>query len=372
APQFGSRQQIARQLAQRGHKILFVNIARTIHSFVSDPSGTRQALRRLGQVSQIDDNLSVYTPWPLLPIYYNPLINSINQPLFLADLRRLLKRLNWQIDVLWSYWPNTAYLIGRLRERVSVYHCIDDFVAVGYPLTTRNAIASMEAKQCRKVDLILTRTVGLNTLKKEYNPNTHLLPGGVDLTHFNPEVTRHARADVKDLPSPRVGLLGTIDDRVDVPLLTYCAQALPDITFAFVGPVKHHRVNLSTLTNLPNVHLLPACTYAEVPAIMNAFDVCLIPYLLNSYTRALSPIKLYEYLALGKPVIATELPYLMREADTITIAKSPSDFVTAIQTALTLPITASEKADRRAVAAQQAWSHQVDQIENYLALLLEP
>lgn len=371
APQFGSRQQIALRLARRGHRVLFVEIPRTLHSFVTDPAGTRRALGRLGRIRRVPEGPLVYTPLPVLPIYYNPLINALNQRLLLRYLRRMLARLGWQPDVLWTYWPHTAYLVGRLGEQIAVYHCIDDFAAVGYPLTTREAIASMEAEQCRKVDVIFTRTEGLTAAKRRLNPNTYLLPGGVDTTHFDPARVAMSPTDVAALPHQRVGLVGTIDDRVDVGLLAYCARSLPETTFVLVGPVRRHRVDIGPLESLPNVHLLPPCPHSDVPTIVAALDVCLIPYRVNPYTEGLSPIKLYEYLAMGKPVVATDLPYLRREVEHIRIVHTSEEFLAAVQGALAHPTSAKEHARRRAAAGLHSWDRQVDEIECCLAPLLE-
>jgi glycosyltransferase involved in cell wall biosynthesis len=99
---------------------------------------------------------------------------------------------------------------------------------------------------------------------------------------------------------------------------------------------------------------------------MAALDVCLIPYVLNDYTRELSPIKLYEYLALGKSVVATNLPYLQREVDYITIAYTASEFIEAIKMALTDPASETEQIRRRNEARLFSWQDQVDQIEQIL------
>ena len=161
APQFGSRQQIARLLAQRGHQVLFVDVARALHSLISAPADTRRALGRMDRLRTVADGLTVYTPPPVLPIYYNPATNAVSQRLLLAYLRRALRRLAWpRLDVLWTYWPNSAYLVGRLGERMAVYHCIDALTAVKYPLTPPNAIAEMEAELCRKVDIIFAAHAG--------------------------------------------------------------------------------------------------------------------------------------------------------------------------------------------------------------------
>ncbi len=367
APQFGSRQQIALRLVRRGHRVLFVEIPRALHSLISDPAGTRRALGRLGLIRRVTDGPLVYTPLPVLPIYYNPLVNKLNQRLLLRDLRGL----DWQPDVLWTYWPHTAYLVGRLGERAAVYHCIDDFAAVGYPLTTREAITRMEAEQCRKVDVIFTRTEGLAAAKRRLNPNTYLLPGGVDTGHFDPAHVVAPPTDVAALPRLRVGLVGTVDDRVDVGLLATCARGLPDATFVLVGPVRRHRVDIGPLERLPNVYLLAPCPHSEVPSIVAALDVCLIPYRVNPYTEGLSPIKLYEYLAMGKPVVGTDLPYLRREAAHIRITHTLEEFLAAVRDALAHPPGVEERAQWRAVAEARSWDRQVDEIEHHLAPLLE-
>jgi glycosyltransferase involved in cell wall biosynthesis len=334
APQFGSRQQIALRLAERGHVVLFTEVPRALHSLVSDPSGTWRAARRLGRTRQVEERLLVYTPLPVLPLYYNAWTNAVNQRLLLLYLRRLLRRLGLVADVLWTYWPNTAYLVSRLGSRVSVYHCIDDFAAAGYPLTSRESIAAMEAEQCRQVDLVVTRTEQMCRTKRRFNANTHVLPGGVDVEQFNPMSVGAPPQSVDDLPRPRVGFVGTIDDRVDVELLVHCAERLAEVTFILVGPVKRHRVRVQSLSGLANVHLLPASPHSAVPAIVGGFDVCLIPYAVNDYTRGLSPLKLYEYLAMGKPVVATRLPYVEREASSVRIASSCSEFVAAVEDAM--------------------------------------
>lgn len=371
APQFGSRQQIARRLVTRGHRVFFVEVPRAPHSFISDPAGTCRVLQRLGRIRQISGGPVVYTPLPVLPVYYNPLVNALNQRLLCRYLRQALARLGWPIDVLWTYWPHTAYLIDQLQKRIAVYHCIDDFVAARYPLVTVDSIARMEARQCRQVDLIFARTEGLTAAKRRFNPRTYFLPGGVDTVLFNPAQVTEPLTDLAPLASPRVGLAGTLDDRLDVKLLMHCAQRLTRVSFVLVGPVKRHRVHLGLLTRLPNVHLLPARAHVNIPAVVAALDVCLIPYRVNAYTEGLSPLKLYEYLAMGKPVVATDLPYLRREATHIHLACTPEAFLAKIQMALADPPSKTQQHRWRAVAESYSWEYQVDAIEGRLSSLLE-
>ena len=352
--------------------MLFVEVPRALHSLISDPEATRRAWKRMGRVRHVPHGPLLYTPLPVLPIYYNPLTNWVNQRLLLIQLRRVLVRLDWRLDVLWTYWPNTAYLIGRLAERASVYHCIDDFVAVGYPLTTRGMIARMEAEQCRKVHVVFARTEGLAEAKRLFNANTHLLQGGVDTSQFDPAHVPEPPPGLASLPHPRIGFIGTIDDRVNMELLSRCATTLQYATFILIGPVRRHRANTRPLENLSNVHFLPAVPHSDVPAIMAALDVCLIPYRISPYTRGLSPIKLYEYLAMAKPVVATDLPYLRREAAHIRIAGTAEGFLAALRAALAQPPTEQQQTQWRATAEAHSWESQILEIERHLDAHLGP
>ena len=117
--------------------------------------------------------------------------------------------------------------------------------------------------------------------------------------------------------------------------------------------------------------LLPPCSHAEVPAIVAAFDVCLIPYRVNDYTRALSPIKLYEYLAMGRPVVSTDLPYVRREHALVTIAANRDEFIGAVRDALDRPPSDEQRERWRRAAGSNTWDLQVDAIEGHVESALE-
>ncbi|MFQ5421662.1 MAG: hypothetical protein ACE5EY_15020 [Anaerolineae bacterium] len=126
APQFGSRQQIARRLA-RNHRVLYVEQPRALHSLISDRQKTALQMRRWlsgGLRQPISDlpNLRVYAPPPVLPVFYHPWTNPMSQRILKLAIGRTIRRLGWQIDVFWTYWANSGYLAGRFGEKVSVYH----------------------------------------------------------------------------------------------------------------------------------------------------------------------------------------------------------------------------------------------------------
>jgi glycosyltransferase involved in cell wall biosynthesis len=366
APQFGSRQAVARSLARRGHSILFVEVPRALHSLISDPAGVGRALRRCGTHRLIEDRLLAYTPRPILPVYYHPWSSALNQRLLRRDLRRTLARLRWQPDVLWTYWPNTAGLCGSFGEHLVVYHCIDDFAAVTYPLVRRGAIAAMEADLCRRADLVLASTERLTERAAELNARAVQIPTGVDLDAFDPARVLAADGEVLSLPAPRVGFVGTLDDRLDVEMLVDCARQLPHVTFVLVGPVKRHRQSIASLAGLGNIRLLAPRPHDAVPAVIAAFDAAIIPYRRTAFTENLAPAKLYEYLAMGKPTVSTDLPFVRRAAEHVRIVSDAAAMAAALREIIEHPPRADERDRWRAAAARNGWERRVDGIEALL------
>ncbi len=250
SPQFGSRHALAAGLGARGHQVLFVEVPRALHSLVSDPQGTRRALGRLGRTRPAAPGVLAYTPWPVLPIYYSPLTNAVNQRLIAADVRHVLARLGRHTDVLWTCWPNSAPIIGRLGERVALYHAADDMAAAHYPLVSAATIRQMERRLCLAVDVILTRTPEMAAARRALNPNTVLLAGGIDTALFDPARAWPQPTALAGIGSPRVLFVGTLADHVDYELLAACATALPRVQFVIVGPVKAHRAALGLIEGL--------------------------------------------------------------------------------------------------------------------------
>ena len=325
----------------------------------------------MGRTRSITDRLFAYTPPPVFPFYYNRLSTWANNRILARYLKVALGRLVWSPDVFWTYWPNSASIAGALGETASVYHCIDNFSETRYPLSSSTTVRAMEDALWRKVDLVLARTPRLVEGRESLNLNTHVLSGGVDTDHFNPATTSEPPPHLTKIPSPRVGFLGTIDDRLDYELLLSVVQALPDMNFVFVGPTRRHLADTGPLRALPNVHFFPACTPTEAPTAMSAFDVCTIPYRINAYTEGVSPIKLYEYLAMEKPVVATQLPYILREKDCISIAEDSDSFVRQLKAAAANPGASEIKRTRRERAHAHSWKTHADTIERLLFATFE-
>jgi glycosyltransferase involved in cell wall biosynthesis len=177
-------------------------------------------------------------------------------------------------------------------------------------------------------------------------------------------------AGTDDWKRPVFGYTGTIHpDRVDAKLLIYSAQRLPNATFAMVGPNHFSAALMETMKEQKNIRFSGPVAYREIPSYMRAFDICMTPHLMTPFTESLNPIKLWEYLAAGKPIVSTDVAGFRDFPHLVRIARTPEQFVSQLQAAL-------EEGDalvtrRRQEARAHSWESRVDQIEAIMEQCLQ-
>ncbi len=318
---WGSRQQIMKRLAAAGQRVLFVERQVGPEALLRDPALRRRKLEawRRPALRRLEANLWAWNP-PLLPPgrYYSPALNALGQRLLAGRARPVLQGLGFERPLLWLYPPQSAPLLGRFGERLSVYHCIERFAGEQRG-RKRSTMLRLEEELLRAADLVFVHSEGLRRL---YAPLTRrpirLAPSAADVAHYQSDASLHPA--LAALPSPRLVVMGTLDQRLDLELLGCLARSRPGWQIALVGQVRSARVDLGPLANLPNVHLFGKRPYDELPALLNAADACLVPYVLNELTRYINPLKVYEYLASGKPVVSSDLPEVRALAPWVRIA----------------------------------------------------
>lgn len=139
------------------------------------------------------------------------------------------------------------------------------------------------------------------------------------------------------IPVPRIGFIGAISDyKVDFNLLRCIAKARPDWSLVLIGKVGESDpwTKTGVFQDVPNIHLMGPRPYAELPCYLKGFDVAILPNMLNEYTESMFPMKFFEYLAAGKPVVSVDLPALREYRNVVCIARSPQDFIQGIEEAL--------------------------------------
>jgi glycosyltransferase involved in cell wall biosynthesis len=370
---WGSRQQVMLRFAQRGYRVLFVERPAVLEHLARYPDVRRRKLRRWREgLREVVENLWIVSLPPLLPgRYYSLVVNSINQWLTARWSRPYLKRLGLEAPILWIYNPEQGALVGQFGACLGVYHCIDEFTA-GTAGRKRRIIMALEAHLLRRVDVVFANSRLTFESKRLLHANVHRIPSGADVEHFaralDPALPLHSA--IAQIPHPIAGFLGNITDRLDVALLAEVVKRLPGWQFVFVGQVYPQLVDVSSLRQFSNVHFLGKHPFDQVPALVKGMDVCLLPNVDDERGRYRSPLKLYEYLAAGKPVVSSRQPEAREFGDVVYLAATPAGFAEQITRAL-----AEDNPERRqrrlAIAGQHSWNLRVDEMERVMRGLLE-
>jgi glycosyltransferase involved in cell wall biosynthesis len=355
-----SKHHLANYLAEHGNRVLYVEAPlsplalRRGRVFVGELMSTRRPARQVAE--------RLWVRRHFLPIPYHAatsltsrrMANRLGQRLLAPIVRRDFAALKICAPTLIAGLPHAVDILPWLPKNGLVYHCADDYAHVrGFP----NSLPELEADLCRQADLVITTSETLCQARRGFNPNTHWVPNGADVAHFSAQP--QPAVDISHVPRPIVGFVGGLSEWVDVGLLGRLATARPDWSFVLVGPVG---IDVSPIQHLPNVHLLGPRPYASLPSYLAAMDVGLIPFKQDQVTFHADPIKAYEYLAAGLPVVATDLPALRRLGDVVRLADSAARFAEQIQAALVEGRDA-RRAEREAEAARHSWTSRFEMID---------
>jgi uncharacterized SAM-binding protein YcdF (DUF218 family)/glycosyltransferase involved in cell wall biosynthesis len=353
-------QEIMSTFAAQGNRVLFIENTGVRPPKLGDLPRVRQRLsnwwRSTKGFRQVSDNLFVYSPL-IVPLPYSRLARWVNRSLLLRSLRRWMAATGFNRPITWTFLPTPLArdLVTRLDSELTIYYCIDD-LASSSPEARR--ITASEEQLFRDADLVFVTSDQLRQRAARFSGKVHLFPFGVSLEGFERvrESDGPLPADIAAIPRPIVGYVGGLHQWVDCDLLCEVAERMPDASIVLVGP---EQADMSALRKFPNVHLLGQKRHADVPRYVKAFDVGLVPYRLSEYTANVYPTKLNEYLAMGTPVVATDLAEIRRfntdHGDVVSIAGTPEACVAAIRRALQ-PSSDAERARRISVARTNSWS----------------
>jgi len=245
-----------------------------------------------------------------------------------AAILRSCAALGMRDWVLWVADPIMTRHIGHTGESVSVFDAIDDWSAHPQKRAMRAWVEDGYASAHDRADVIFTVSKALQDRLGDGRADVHWLPNGVDARRF--EGHFDVPAELRDLRTPLLGYVGVIQERLDIKAVTALARALPHATIVFVGPVITPR-HIEPLLALENVRFLGERSAAEVPAYIHAFDVCLMPHVDDALTRSMDPLKVYEYLAAGKQVVATGIPHTDWPEGLVRRCHTPEEFASAVR-----------------------------------------
>jgi glycosyltransferase involved in cell wall biosynthesis len=386
-------QEIARRLAAAGNRVFYLENTGVRSPGVRDARRVAFRLRRWagalgsGGAREVAPNVYVCSPL-VLPPFGSALRRGLNRHVLLRLVRRTARQLGIRDPLVWTYLPTdtTLDLVRTLPHRGLVYYCVADFTQ----LTPRpERLRAAERELLRLCDVVFAFCNELAATCAEDNPNVHVFPAGVNLDAFPLDAATgaaittlreddsrdatarpapDAEAEIDGLPRPIVGYVGGLHRHVDFELLKSAARARPGWSWVCVGAVQ---ADTRGLESLPNVRLLGQRPHEELYDYIRRFDVCVVPYVNSVYTRTVVPTKINEYLAMGRPVVATDIPTVceFNERHRRVLVTSPADaekFVSAIEQALSAPDDDASIRKRRRVAEQGDWGKRLEEMSRLI------
>lgn len=348
-------------------EILYFDPAVTYIAPLKDKSAWKRLFKHFQKGEKVKDNITVYATPPLLPFFNkNKTINKINQKRLARFVRKKMKKHGFENPILWCYSPSSADAAPHIPHSALVYDCVDRHSAYkGF--IDETTVNDLEKSLSEQANTVFATAVGLYDTLSEYNKNTYLLPNGVNFDHFNRAANEKFEVpeDMKDIKHPIMGFIGMLQECIDYDKIEAIAKMRPDWSVVLVGKTLPG-VNLDYLKQYENIHFLGMKKYDDIPAYIQNFDVCLNVFRDGNLSRDVSPLKFYEYLATGKPVVSTPQPeQVLDYADSVYIARGEDDFVSKCEEAMNEPD--SKKTNLRIEHASAcSWDSRVRQMEEIL------
>ena len=283
------------------------------------------------QVREAADCPNLRIVVPLLPA-------GLDEPESETVLRRLLEAYSAGLTrplVAWYYTPMMLPFTKHLDASAVVFDAMDELSKFRF---APPRLLELEQELIDRADLVFTGGSSLFEAKKDRHPSVHCFPSSVDRAHFiKARASQFDPADQEDLPRPRLGFYGVIDERFDTELLGKIAELRPDYQFVMIGPVV--KISEDELPKRSNIHYLGSKSYGELPRYLSGWDVALMPFAMNESTEFISPTKTPEYLAAGRPVASTPIRDVIRhygQLEGVRIAGDAESFVAACDELLAL------------------------------------
>jgi len=287
-----------------------------------------------------------------------------NERMARGHIRRVARRLGLRDPLLWLNPHGAVHMAGAMNEKAVIYDITDDWaMAPSFSERDRKLIVEQDRALCQRADLVVVCSESLEASRRGRCKALLLLPNGVDHARYAaiPDASQPGR-----WPGPVFGYTGTIhSDRFDVELVAGLAEAFPGGSVVLVGPDHLTAGEKSRLAAHPNIHITGPVPYARIPEVMGHFDVCIVPHVETQFTNSLNPLKLWEYLASGKPVVSTNVAGFSDYPQFCRIASGREGFVRACREAL--GENGASRAGRRLEAARHSWDRRVDVLLETLA-----
>jgi len=370
-------QEIASRLAAAGNRVLYIENLGVRAPGIGDAGRIVGRLknwaraRRSKGVRQVAPNVFVCSPI-VFPPFGSRLRTIFNRSLFLPALKRVVRKLGFRDPIIWTYLPTDtgAALIQMLSspQTLVVYHWVADFSQL---IRQVELLRVSERDVLSMSDLVLASCSQLAKSAARFNDHVYLTRHGVNLAAFpfaDPQSDQGAApVELQNLQHPLIGYVGGIHRHVDLDLVRQIALRRPDWTWVMIGSVQ---VPIELLKDIPNIKFLGAKPHSDLASYIRHFDVCTVPYAKTESTATVVPTKINEYLAVGRPLVTTDLPTIQEfnaEPGVINVAAAdPESFIVALTAALLTRDNPQLARRRRDLATLADWNLQLERISDLI------
>lgn len=338
-PFWTNKQHVTMELARQGHRVLYIEslaLRRPTLTGRDISRVVRRLKRGFSPPRRVNNRVWVWSPI-VVPLHNIKSIQKLNRLLLSLGVGFYSKLMRLDFKVVWTYSPMTTRLFELNSIRMLVYHAVDDIKAQpGMPFS---AIQEAEEDLLNRADLTFVTSLNLQNMHKASGRNVIYYSNVADFGHFNKAIDPELEEpeDMKAISGPRLTLIGAISGyKVDFELLRDVARARPEWSLVLIGDVGEGdpHTNAEVLKVCPNIHLLGPRPYEELPAYLKASHVAILANRENDYTRSMFPMKFFEYLAAGRPVVSTPLDALRDYSDVATFARGAEAYIAAVEAAL--------------------------------------
>jgi glycosyltransferase involved in cell wall biosynthesis len=344
-PYWTNKQHTAHHLAQAGWRVLYVESVGLRQPRMGSSTDWGRLLKRLWRglrgPRQVQERVWVLSPLVLPFKHHHPWVRALNQGLLSHTLARFCQRHGFNTPMVWTYHPFVLESLQRLQQRhhlalgPTVYHCVDDLAAI--PGIDASAFNAEEQRLLQHCQVVFTTSPSLADKCSVHHPRVHNFPNVVDVDHFAQAWRQDGPlpADLAAIPEPRLAYVGALSDfKVDFELLDALAEAKPEWSIVLIGDEREgqHNTTLARMVQRPNVHLLGHRPYTQLPHYLRGMRIGLLPTLVNDYTHSMFPMKYFEYLAAGLPVVTTPLEFVKKvNTHWVAVADNPEAYASAIE-----------------------------------------
>lgn len=363
--------------------VYYIEYPSTIKDYMSNKNSASFMAMKKSFFNADDALLNTNTPnlkkliLPIIaPINFLPegkifrLFLKINEYAILGRIKKILKKQGIS-DIIFINSFNFHYPgVGKaLKPALNIYQCVDPMII---PYDMKHGITS-ELQLVKESDMVICTSRALYQEKSKINKNTYFVPNAADLSHSSKALDENLAAHpiLEKIPKPIIGYFGSIERRIDFDMMQSVINSNPDKSFVFVGPYYAEHVP-GWFFNTPNVHLPGPVSYADMPQMLKGFDIAIIPFKKDEVSATIFPLKLFEYLGAGKPVIITDFNPDLKEYTfgAVNFCGNSTAFGEAINNILKND-NAEKQQERLAVAQKNTWAIRADEIEALIEKGLE-